>query len=145
MFENEGVHISYLTVSRHLLSGVVSHQLLTYLPKRMHFHTKTFQMCMNLAVMDWVNLLCVMGPVIYNQTFRMKTLNGWLLMNIWMFVNQTIILRTMYWSRKHTALLRTSESPSYMAVSSGNTISSSPSSTSSILQSMYLITISWHH
>ena len=89
-----------------------NHQLLTYLPIRIHFDTKTFQMRMNLAVMDWVSLphVRVMGPVIYNQTFRMKTLNGWLLviMNIWMFVDQTIIPRTVYWSRKHTALLRTS-------------------------------------
>eukprot|EP00731_Ephydatia_muelleri_P016665 Em0009g1089a len=30
-----------------------NHQLLTYLPKRIHFHTKTFEMRMNLAVMDW--------------------------------------------------------------------------------------------
>ncbi|KAL5509123.1 hypothetical protein EMCRGX_G004424 [Ephydatia muelleri] len=31
-----------------------NHQLLlTYLPKRIHFHTNTFKMRMNLAVMDW--------------------------------------------------------------------------------------------
>eukprot|EP00731_Ephydatia_muelleri_P015970 Em0009g394a len=30
-----------------------NHQLLTYLPKRIHFHTKTFEMRMNLVVMDW--------------------------------------------------------------------------------------------
>eukprot|EP00731_Ephydatia_muelleri_P001711 Em0001g1711a len=30
-----------------------NHQLLTYLPKRIHFHTKTFEMRMSLAVMDW--------------------------------------------------------------------------------------------
>ena len=32
-----------------------NHQLLTYtyLPKRIHFHTKTFEMRMNVAVMDW--------------------------------------------------------------------------------------------
>ena len=29
-----------------------NHQLLTYLPKRIHFHTKTFEMRMNLAVSD---------------------------------------------------------------------------------------------
>ncbi|KAL5502884.1 hypothetical protein EMCRGX_G009733 [Ephydatia muelleri] len=29
-----------------------NHQLLTYLPKRIHFHTNTFKMWMNLAVMD---------------------------------------------------------------------------------------------
>ena len=37
-----------------------NHQLLTYLPKRIHFHTKTFEMRMNLAVMDWVSVLLVM-------------------------------------------------------------------------------------
>ena len=36
-----------------------NHQLLIYLPKRIHFHTKTFEMRMNLAVMDWVSVLCV--------------------------------------------------------------------------------------
>eukprot|EP00731_Ephydatia_muelleri_P029616 Em0021g139a len=30
-----------------------NHQLLTYLPKRIHFQDKTFEMRMNLAVMDW--------------------------------------------------------------------------------------------
>ncbi|KAL5460013.1 hypothetical protein EMCRGX_G033422 [Ephydatia muelleri] len=30
-----------------------NHQLLTYLTKRIHFHTNTFKMRMNLAVMDW--------------------------------------------------------------------------------------------
>ncbi|KAL5479631.1 hypothetical protein EMCRGX_G023180 [Ephydatia muelleri] len=30
-----------------------NHQLLTYLPKRIHFQEKTFDMRMNLAVMDW--------------------------------------------------------------------------------------------
>ncbi|KAL5491271.1 hypothetical protein EMCRGX_G016524 [Ephydatia muelleri] len=30
-----------------------NHQLLTYLPKRIHFHTNTFKMWMNLAVIDW--------------------------------------------------------------------------------------------
>ncbi|KAL5470676.1 hypothetical protein EMCRGX_G028679 [Ephydatia muelleri] len=30
-----------------------NHQLLTYLPKRIHFHTDTFKMRMYLAVMDW--------------------------------------------------------------------------------------------
>ena len=37
-----------------------NHQLLTYLPKRIHFHTKTFEMCMNLSVMEWVSALLVM-------------------------------------------------------------------------------------
>ena len=31
-----------------------NHQLLTYLPKRIHFGSTTFKMRMNLAVMDWV-------------------------------------------------------------------------------------------
>ena len=32
-----------------------NHQLLSYLPKRIHFGTRTFVMRMYLAVMDWVN------------------------------------------------------------------------------------------
>lgn len=31
-----------------------NHMLLTYVPKRIHFSTKTFLMKMNLAVLDWV-------------------------------------------------------------------------------------------
>lgn len=31
-----------------------NNQLLTYLPKRIHFGSKTFKMRMNLACMDWV-------------------------------------------------------------------------------------------
>lgn len=30
-----------------------NHQLLTYIPKRIHFHTSTFKMRMSLALMDW--------------------------------------------------------------------------------------------
>ena len=33
-----------------------NHQLLTYLPKRIHFSTVTFNMRMNLAVLDWVRM-----------------------------------------------------------------------------------------
>ena len=36
-----------------------NHQLLTFLPKRVHFHTDTFKMRMNFAVMDWVSSLHV--------------------------------------------------------------------------------------
>ena len=32
-----------------------NHQLLTYLPKRIHFSNETFNMRMNLAVLDWVS------------------------------------------------------------------------------------------
>ena len=32
-----------------------NHQLLTYLPKRIHFSKKAFNMRMNLAVLDWVS------------------------------------------------------------------------------------------
>ena len=32
-----------------------NHQLLTYLPKRIHFGTTTFCMRMNLALCDWVS------------------------------------------------------------------------------------------
>ncbi len=31
-----------------------NHQLLTYLPKRIHFGSSTFDMRMNLAILDWV-------------------------------------------------------------------------------------------
>ena len=61
--------ICFLT-QRYLLTGNVilqcrdtfwvesfNHQLLTYLPKRIHFTTDTFHMCMNLAVCDWVSVL----------------------------------------------------------------------------------------
>eukprot|EP00731_Ephydatia_muelleri_P006588 Em0003g836a len=34
-----------------------NHQLLTYLPKRIHFHTNTFKMRMNLAVIDWMSII----------------------------------------------------------------------------------------
>ena len=34
-----------------------NHHLLTYLPKRIHFRTDTFKMCMRLAVLDWVSLV----------------------------------------------------------------------------------------
>lgn len=34
-----------------------NHQLLTYLPKRIHFSTRVFNMRMNLAVMDWVRCM----------------------------------------------------------------------------------------
>ena len=33
-----------------------NHQLLTYLQKRVHFSTNTFNMRMNIALMDWVGL-----------------------------------------------------------------------------------------
>ena len=33
-----------------------NHQLLTYLPKQIHFSTVTFNMRMNLAVLDWVRM-----------------------------------------------------------------------------------------
>ena len=45
------------TVSRHLLGESFNHQLLTYLPKRIHFSTRVFNMRMNLAVMDWVRCM----------------------------------------------------------------------------------------
>lgn len=32
-----------------------NHQLLTYLPKRIHFGTSAFKMRMNLAILDWVS------------------------------------------------------------------------------------------
>lgn len=35
-----------------------NHQLLTYIPKRVHFHSDTFQMRMNYAVMDWNENVC---------------------------------------------------------------------------------------
>ena len=34
-----------------------NHQLLTYLPKRIHFSTQTFLMRMNLSLLDWVSLM----------------------------------------------------------------------------------------
>ena len=34
-----------------------NHQLLTYVPKRIHFSTTTFRMRLNLALMDWVSCL----------------------------------------------------------------------------------------
>ncbi len=43
-----------------------NHQLLTYIPKRIHFGSSTFEMRMNLAIMDWVcctNLLYTMEYV----------------------------------------------------------------------------------
>ncbi len=45
------------SVSRYIQYWVESfnHQLLTYLPKRIHFSTKTFLMRMYLAVLDWVS------------------------------------------------------------------------------------------
>ena len=33
--------------------------MLTYVPKRIHFSTKTFKMKMNLAVLDWVRYLYI--------------------------------------------------------------------------------------
>ena len=36
-----------------------NHQLLSFLPKRIHFHTDTFNMRMNFAVMDWVRNLSI--------------------------------------------------------------------------------------
>ena len=41
-----------------------NHQLLTYLPKKIHFHTSTFIMRMNLAVMDWLGVMHVMVVMI---------------------------------------------------------------------------------
>ena len=34
-----------------------NHMMLTYVPKRIHFSTCTFNMRMNLAVLDWVRLI----------------------------------------------------------------------------------------
>ncbi|KAL5500023.1 hypothetical protein EMCRGX_G011515 [Ephydatia muelleri] len=58
------------------------HLLLTYLPKRILIHTKTFEMRINLAVMDWI---------------RMKTVKGWqqVTTNTQMFADQTITPHTM--------------------------------------------------
>ena len=42
-----------------------NHQLLTYLPKRIHFGTSTFCMRMNLAVCDWVSVACIHICLIY--------------------------------------------------------------------------------
>ena len=38
-----------------------NHQLLTYLPKRIHFSTKVFDMRMDIALMDWVRceVMCI--------------------------------------------------------------------------------------
>ena len=46
-----------------------NHQLLTYLPKRIHFTTDTFVMRMNLALMDWVCmcLLCKMFGMLHTS------------------------------------------------------------------------------
>lgn len=35
-----------------------NHMMLTYVPKRIHFSTRTFKMRMNLALLDWVSVLC---------------------------------------------------------------------------------------
>ena len=53
------MYVFVFLVSRHLLGGIIQPPASTYLPKRIHFHTKTFEMRMNLAVMDWVSVLCV--------------------------------------------------------------------------------------
>ena len=86
-----------------------NHQLLTYLPKRIHFHTKTFEMRMTLAGMDWVSALLVLYTWLNNIT-RMKALNWWpqVIMNTPMFADQTITPHTMCCSRKHIVLYRTS-------------------------------------
>ena len=52
-----------------------NHQLLTYLPKRIHFSTRVFNVRTNLAVMDWVrhnfvNSSCLYMYVVVNCTER---------------------------------------------------------------------------
>ena len=36
-----------------------NHMLLTYIPKRIHFGTRTFEMCMYLALLDWVRVILI--------------------------------------------------------------------------------------
>ena len=51
-----------------------NHQLLTYLPKRIHFSTRTFNMRMNLALLDWVRYyVCAHEAVlITGNSIRMR-------------------------------------------------------------------------
>ena len=49
----------------------INHRLLTYLPKRIHFSTRTFVMRMNLAVLDWVSVITQMVSLYSLPSFRM--------------------------------------------------------------------------
>lgn len=44
-----------------------NHMMLTYVPKRIHFSTRTFKMRMDLAVLDWVRLPCT--DKVFNRYF----------------------------------------------------------------------------
>ena len=76
-------------------------QLLTYmyLPKRIHFHIKTFEMRMNLAVMDWVSSLV---EIILYRT--MQTPYGWLQSTRISRCSPTITSFQTYWWPKHFGL-----------------------------------------
>eukprot|EP00731_Ephydatia_muelleri_P025379 Em0017g462a len=51
-----------------------NHQLLTYLPKRIHFQEKTFDMRMNLAVMDWFSMWLPVMVAYHNNKSQFRSL-----------------------------------------------------------------------
>ena len=55
-----------------------NHQLLIYLPKRIHFSTKVFNMRMSLALLDWLSLFFCSFLITHGSTYvyRMKTSTG---------------------------------------------------------------------
>ena len=52
-----------------------NHQLLTYIPKRIHFGSSTFAMRMNLAIMDWVSWYSILCTNIYVFTCTLQNEN----------------------------------------------------------------------
>ena len=96
-------HFCFL-VQGHLQGGV-----LTYLPKRIHFHTATFMMRMNRAVMDWVSCMYLLIYCAVNDvtTFvGMKTHKGPQQVSRYrqMFAYLATQPFPMYWWPKHFGL-----------------------------------------
>ena len=52
-----------------------NHQLLCYIPKRIHFSTRVFSMRMNLAVIDWVGRTYVRTHLSLHSCLQNKNVN----------------------------------------------------------------------